>query len=133
MSNSICTCGWDILGNKRDRDPNCPEHCAAAIPERYNGNLAAYIADTEEARKSDPALDAKKPPIPGDHCWYCDQPGTDHKHGTGRSCGPCCGMHGSLCHSEPDAYKWIEDCLRAKNKRIAELTEVNPPNDERKP
>ncbi len=55
-------------------------------------------------------------------CWYCDQLNVvDHKHGSGASCGDCCGMHGSLAHAEPAAYKWIKECIRAKNERIAAI------------
>lgn len=53
-------------------------------------------------------------------CWYCDGENVDHKHGAGHSCGDCCGMHGSITEEE-DAYKWVSDCLTAKNQRITAL------------
>ena len=55
-----------------------------------------------------------------DRCWYCDQTGvTDHKHGSCRSCGDCCATHGSLCHTDSAAYRWVEECIKAKNERLA--------------
>lgn len=56
-----------------------------------------------------------------DVCWYCDGDGTDHRHGSGRSCGGCCAIHGGILHDDKHAYDWVEACLKAKNARIARL------------
>jgi NAD(P)H-nitrite reductase large subunit len=60
------------------------------------------------------------------HCWYCDQLNVvDHKHGTGASCGECCGIHGHILPDSPfddedrrEVYEWIKGCLSTKNERI---------------
>ena len=65
------------------------------------------------------------PDLRPDVCWYCDQSGTDHKHGVGRSCGDCCGMHGHLAHLDEECYKWVQDCIRAKNERISKAEQEN--------
>ena len=51
-------------------------------------------------------------------CFYCDGEHVDHRHGAGHACGDCCAMHGAFSDDDV-AYKWIQDCLTAKNKRIA--------------
>ncbi len=61
-------------------------------------------------------------PVPEEpRCFYCDEQNCDHAHGGGHSCGECCAMHGLICVDCNRAYKWVEECLIAKNARIARL------------
>ena len=62
-------------------------------------------------------------PIP-ERCYYCESETVDHKHGGGASCGDCCGMHGMLTAPEykHGEYQWVDNCIKAKNERIATLT-----------
>jgi gluconate kinase len=57
-------------------------------------------------------------------CWYCDQEECDHVHGDGHSCGNCCSMHGGLTFTDDPAYKWVEQCIRSKNERIAQAEQA---------
>ena len=71
-------------------------------------------------------MSANAIPIPENpHCWYCDQQNCDHKHGSGASCGDCCGNHGELCNLDQRLYKWVKECMKAKNERIDTLTAEN--------
>ena len=56
--------------------------------------------------------------LPEDICCYCGGAGTDHKHANGdRCCGNCCGIHGSLAHSDKPAY----DLMKIMLHRIHDL------------